>query len=52
MYFISLGSVDIWEENVKSCMTDISFTDEQWIKIRDFLKQDPNACRRFVEAVK
>ena len=40
-------------------MTDVRLTDEQWTKIRDFLKQDPNAyvgnedeCRRFVEAVK
>ncbi|MCI0713885.1 MAG: IS5 family transposase [Chloroflexi bacterium] len=34
-------------------------TDEQWVKIRDFLREDPNAyvgneadCRRFIEAVK
>jgi len=40
-------------------MTDITFTDNQWTKIREFLRQDPNAyvgneanCRRFVEAVK
>lgn len=41
-------------------MTDINLSEEQWIKIRDFLKHDPNAyvgkdepaCRRFVEAVK
>jgi transposase len=40
-------------------MTNVNLTDEEWIKIRDFLKQDPNvyvgneaACRRFVEAVK
>lgn len=40
-------------------MTDVRLTDDQWTKIRDFLKQDPNAyvgneveCRRFVEAVK
>jgi len=40
-------------------MTDVRLTDDQWIRIRDFLKQDPNAyvgneacCRRFVEAVK
>ena len=41
-------------------MSDVRLTDEQWTKIRDFLKQDPNAyigkdesaCRRFVEAVK
>lgn len=40
-------------------MTDVNLTDNQWTKIRDFLKQDPNAyvgneasCRRFVEAVK
>ncbi len=39
-------------------MTDVRLTDDQWEKIRDFLKQDPNAyvgnegeCRRFVEAV-
>ena len=40
-------------------MTDVRLTDDQWTKVRDFLKQDPNAyvgnegvCRRFVEAVK
>jgi len=41
-------------------MTDVRLTDDQWTRIRDFLKQDPNAyigkdeqaCRRFVEAVK
>jgi len=40
-------------------MTDVKLTDDQWTKIRDFLRQDPNAyvgnetnCRRFVEAVK
>jgi transposase len=41
-------------------MTDIKLTDEQWVKIRDFLKTEPNVyigqdeqmCRRFVEAVK
>lgn len=40
-------------------MTDIKLTDNQWIKIRKFLLQDPNAyvgkdeaCRKFVEAVK
>jgi transposase len=41
-------------------MSDVRLTDEQWTKIRAFLKQDPNAyigkdeaaCRRFVEAVK
>ena len=40
-------------------MTDISLTDDQWMKIREFLRQEPNAyvgqeahCRRFVEAVK
>jgi transposase len=40
-------------------MTDVRLTDDQWTKIREFLKQDPNAyvgneaeCRRFVEAVK
>lgn len=39
-------------------MTNIRLTDSQWTKVRDFLKQDPNAylgneadCRRFVEAV-
>jgi len=38
----------------------VRLTDDQWTKIRDFLRQDPNsyigkdeqACRRFVEAVK
>jgi transposase len=40
-------------------MTDVRLTEDQWTKIRDFLRQDPNAyvgdegeCRRFVEAVK
>jgi transposase len=41
-------------------MTDVKLSDEQWTKIRDFLRQEPNAdigkdeqaCRRFVEAVK
>ena len=41
-------------------MTDVRLTDDEWMKIRDFLEQDPNAyigkdevaCRRFVEAVK
>jgi transposase len=39
-------------------MTTVKLTEEQWAKIREFLKQDPNAyvgneaeCRRFVEAV-
>ena len=39
-------------------MTSIRLTDEQWAKIRDFLKEDPNAylgneakCRQFLEAV-
>jgi transposase len=41
-------------------MTDVRLSDDQWTKIREFLRQDPNAyigkdeqaCRRFVEAVK
>jgi transposase len=40
-------------------MTDVRLTDDQWTKIRDCLRQDPNAYvgdeaewRRFVEAVK
>lgn len=41
-------------------MTDVTLSDEEWAKIREFLKQDTNAyvgkdeeaCRRFVEAVK
>jgi transposase len=41
-------------------MSDVRLTDDQWTKIRDFLREDPNAyvgkdeqaCRRFVEAVK
>lgn len=40
-------------------MTTVKLTDEQWEKIRDFLREDPNAyvgsdeseCRRFVEGV-
>jgi transposase len=39
-------------------MTTVQLTDEQWAKIREFLRQDPNAyvgseaeCRRVVEAV-
>ena len=39
-------------------MTNVRLQDDQWTKIRDFLKDDPNAyvgneaeCRRFVEAV-
>ena len=40
-------------------MTTVSLTDEQWTKIRAFLRSDPHvyigtdeqACRRFVEAV-
>ena len=40
-------------------MTDINLTDEQWTKLREFLREDPNAyvgneekCRRFVEGLK
>lgn len=40
-------------------MTDVKLTDDQWTKVREFLRQDPNVyvgneatCRRFVEAVK
>lgn len=41
-------------------MTDVRLTDDQWTKIRDFLRPDPNtyigkdepACQRLVEAVK
>lgn len=41
-------------------MPDVRLTDEQWTKIRDFLRDDPNAyvskdeqaCRHIVEAVK
>jgi transposase len=41
-------------------MTDVNLSNEQWVKIRDFLRQEANAyvgkdeqsCRRFVEAVK
>jgi transposase len=39
-------------------MTTLHLTDENWAKIRDFLREDPRAyvgnetsCRRFVEAV-
>src|SRR5574338_1065128 len=39
-------------------MKTVTLSDDQWTKIRDFLKEDPNAyvgqeveCRRFVEAV-
>lgn len=40
-------------------MTTVKLTDKQWDKIRDFLRDDPNAyvgsdeqeCRRFVEGV-
>ena len=40
-------------------MTTIKLTDEQWIKVRTFLRNEPNAyvgsdeqeCRRFVEGV-
>ena len=39
-------------------MTTVKLTDEQWTKVRDFLKDDPRAyvgneqeCREFVEAV-
>lgn len=40
-------------------MRDVRLKDEEWTKIREFLRQDPNAyvgnedeCRRFVEAIK
>ncbi len=41
-------------------MTDIRLSDEDWGKMREFLRQEPHAyvdrdehsCRRFVEAVK
>ena len=40
-------------------MTDVKLTDDEWTKVRDFLRRDPNVyvgneavCRRFVEAVK
>src|SRR5687767_14324345 len=40
-------------------MTDVNLSDAQWKKIRDYLREDPQAyvgnegaCRRFVEAVK
>ena len=39
-------------------MTTVTLSDEQWTKMREFLKSDPHAyvgnekdCRRFVEAV-
>lgn len=40
-------------------MSEIKLPDDQWAKVRDFLRADPNAyigrdeaaCRRFVEAV-
>ena len=39
-------------------MTNVRLQDDQWTKIRDFLRDDPNVyvgneteCRRFVEAV-
>ncbi len=40
-------------------MTTVSLTDQQWMKLREFLRDDPHAyigadeqaCRRFVEAV-
>lgn len=40
-------------------MTTVKLQDNQWTKIRDFLRDDPNAyigkdeteCRRFVEGV-
>jgi transposase len=40
-------------------MSNMSLQDQQWVKIRDFLKNEPHAyigkneeeCRRFVEAV-
>jgi transposase len=40
-------------------MSDMRLTEKQWAKIRDFLREEPNAyigkdeqaCRRFVEAV-
>jgi transposase len=39
-------------------MTNVRLTDDQWTKVRDFLKADPRVyvgnerrCRRFVEAV-
>ena len=39
-------------------MTKVKLKEKEWTKIREFLKQDPNAyvgneaeCRRFVEAV-
>ena len=41
-------------------MTDLRVTEDQWTKIRDYLRQDPNAdvgndenaCRNLVDAVK
>ena len=40
-------------------MTNVSLTDQEWTKVRDFLREDAHAyvgneadCRRFVEAVK
>lgn len=40
-------------------MSDVRLSDAAWAKIREFLREDPNAyvgneaeCRRFVEAVK
>jgi len=40
-------------------MTNVKLSDDQWTKIGNFLREDPNAyvgneadCRRFVEAVK
>jgi len=40
-------------------MSDVRLTDDQWTKMRDFLREEPKAyvgnaaqCRRFVEAVK
>ena len=41
-------------------MTDVRLSDDDWTKIREFLRQEPHAylgreehsCRRFVEAVK
>jgi transposase len=41
-------------------MTDVRLTDDDWNKIRDFLRADPHAyvgrdeqaCRRFVDAIK
>jgi transposase len=40
-------------------MTDVRLTDDQWVKIREFIRQDVHAylgdeaqCRTFIEAVK